>query len=262
MFIEFLGPFWYYKNYMLKMIHATKDYVAFNKPAGMLVHGIKGFEAKTAGSTLADHALKLYPEIKKVGDDPENRPGIVHRLDKDTSGVIVVCRNQKFFSYMKGLFQTHQVTKTYLALVNGRLLGKGIIDTPIGLKPGTVKRSTRAKNMKMVKEALTEYVATKIYQRSVFDGKGAAYYTLVHVTPRTGRTHQIRVHLASIGHSIVGDTLYGPSANGLGLHRQFLHAESIEFATPDGNRVKLEAGLPKELESVLEHLERGKAALD
>jgi 23S rRNA pseudouridine1911/1915/1917 synthase len=243
---------------MLKVIYETKNYVAFNKPAGMLVHGIKGFEAKTAGNTVADHAVKMHPEIAKVGDDPGNRPGIVHRLDKDTSGVIIVARNQKFFDYMKSQFQTHQVIKTYLALVNGRILGKGIVDAPIGLKPGTVKRSTIARDMKMVKEALTEYEAKKVYQRIVLDGKGAIYYTLVHVTPRTGRTHQIRVHLASIQHPIVGDTMYGPKVNGLGLTRQFLHAESIEFATPDGNRVKLEAELPPELQTILDKLDTGK----
>ncbi len=240
---------------MLRVIHATKDYVAFNKPAGMLVHGIKGFEERTAGHTVADRAVKDYPEISRVGDDPATRPGIVHRLDKDTSGVIVIARNQAFFSFMKHLFQNHQVKKTYLALVNGRLLGKGVVDLPIGLKPGTVKRSTRARDMKMVKEAVTEYEVVKVYQKSVLEGRGATYYSLVRVTPRTGRTHQIRVHLASIGHPIVGDTLYGPKANGLGLERQFLHAESIEFSTPDGNRVRLEAELPPELQKVIDALE-------
>jgi 23S rRNA-/tRNA-specific pseudouridylate synthase len=112
--------------------------------------------------------------------------------------------------------------------------------------------------MKMVKEAITEYQVEKVYQKSVFEGKGAAYYSLVSVTPRTGRTHQIRVHLASISHPIVGDTLYGPKVNGLGLTRHFLHAESIEFATPDGNRVKLEAELPPELQKVIKSLESGR----
>lgn len=236
-------------------IYKTRDFVAFNKPAGMLVHAVRGFEGREGAETLADIAEKEFPEIKKVGDDPETRPGIMHRLDKDTSGVIIVARNQKFFSFMKGLFQNHQVKKTYVALVNGRLLGSGTIDTPIGLKPGTIKRSTVARNMKMIKEAVTDYKAAKIYQQSVFNGKGAVYYTLVHVTPHTGRTHQIRVHLASIGHPIVGDTLYGQKTNSFGLNRHFLHAESIEFGTPDGNRIKLEAELPPELQKVLHTLE-------
>ncbi|MFA6407318.1 MAG: RluA family pseudouridine synthase [Candidatus Paceibacterota bacterium] len=237
------------------VIYKTKDFVAYNKPAGMLVHRTHETKEGQGEKTLADIAIEEFPEIKKVGDDPELRPGIVHRLDRHTSGVIIVARNQKFFEFMKGLFQTHQITKTYCALVNGRLMGKGTIDTPIGLKPGTVKRSVFAKNMKMVKEAITEYKVRKMYQKEGFGGR-AIYYSLVDVTPKTGRTHQIRVHLASIGHSIVGDALYGQKINSLGLARQFLHAESIEFSTPDGNRVKLEAELPKELRDVLEALEK------
>lgn len=236
---------------MSLIIYKTKDFVAYNKPAGMLVHGVRGLEGREGGQTLAEIAEAEFPEIKTVGDDPETRPGIMHRLDKNTSGVIVIARNQRFFSFMKNLFQNHQVNKTYVALVNGRLLGSGTIDTPIGLKPGTIKRSTVARNMKMVKEAVTDYKVVKIYQQSVLQGKGATYYTLVHVTPHTGRTHQIRVHLASIGHAIVGDTLYGQKTNSFGLDRHFLHAESLEFSTPDGNRVKLEAELPAELQKVL-----------
>ncbi|MCX6788600.1 MAG: RluA family pseudouridine synthase [Candidatus Jorgensenbacteria bacterium] len=241
---------------MPSLIYKTKDFAVYNKPAGVLVHAIKGFEDREMGKTLADIAKKEFPEIAKVGDDPENRPGIVHRLDKNTSGVIVIARNQKFFSFMKNLFQNHQVKKTYTALVNGRVLGSGTIDAPIGLKPGTIKRSTLARNMKMVKDAVTEYKAVKIYQQSVLDGRGAVYYTLIHVTPHTGRTHQIRVHLASIGHPIVGDTLYGPKTNSFGLNRHFLHADSIEFGTPDGNRIKLEAELSPELQKVLDSLEK------
>lgn len=240
---------------MATLIYKTKDFAVFNKPAGMLVHAIKGFEDREAGKTLADIAKKEFPEITKVGDDPETRPGIVHRLDKNTSGVIVIARNQKFFSFMKNLFQNHQVKKTYVALVNGRVLGSGTIDTPIGLKPGTIKRSTVARNMKMVKDAVTDYKTVKVYQQSVLGGKGAVYYSLLHITPHTGRTHQIRVHLASIGHPIVGDTLYGPKTNSFGLDRHFLHAESIEFGTPDGNRIKLEADLSPELHKVLKSLE-------
>lgn len=244
---------------MESVIYKTKDFVAYNKPAGMLVHAVKGFEGREGERTLADIASKEFPEIRTVGDDPENRPGIMHRLDKNTSGVIVIARNQRFFSFMKDLFQNHQVKKTYVALVNGRLLGSGTIDTPIGLKPGTIKRSTVARNMKMIKDAVTDYKVAKVYQQSVLGGRGAVYYSLLHVTPHTGRTHQIRVHLASIGHPIVGDTLYGPKANNLGLERHFLHAESIEFSTPDGNRLKLEAELPMELQKALKILESHQA---
>jgi 23S rRNA pseudouridine1911/1915/1917 synthase len=238
---------------MVEPIHVAKDFVAYNKPAGMLVHGVQG--VSSGGATLADIAVAAFPEVKKVGDDPELRPGIVHRLDKGTSGVIIVARTQPFFEFLKRQFQTHQVRKTYRALVTGRLLGKGVIDTPIGLKPGTVKRSTMARNMKMVKDAVTEYRVEKAYQKEGF-GNRAVYYSLVEVMPKTGRTHQIRVHLASIGHPIVGDTLYGAKTNPLGLTRQFLHAEAIEFSTPQGNRLRIEAELPEELQAALTVLER------
>lgn len=236
----------------LPIILKTKDFVAFNKPAGMLVHHTENMEHRPGEVTLADIACKEFPEIEKVGDKPDVRPGIVHRLDKDTSGVIIVPRNQKYFEFLKGLFQRHEIEKKYLALVGGRLLGVGRIDLPIGLKPGTVKRSVRARNMKMVKEAITDYKVKHIYQAETM-GR-AVFYTLVEVTPRTGRTHQIRVHFASQGHAIVGDTMYGPLANALGLSRQFLHAESIEFSTPQGNRIRIEADLPDDLKSVLAKL--------
>jgi len=236
----------------LKVIMKTKDFVAFNKPAGVLVHRAYGMEPREGEEVLTDIALKLFPEIATVGDKPEERPGIVHRLDKETSGVIVVARNQKFFNFLKERFKNHEVEKHYLALVSGKLIGMGRIDKPIGLKPGTTRRSVRARNMKMVKEAITDYRAKKMY---ISESMGrAVYYTLLEVIPRTGRTHQIRVHFASMGHPIVGDAIYGPSGNALGLNHQFLHAESLEFSTAAGKRVRIEADLPKDLEGVLEKL--------
>ena len=237
----------------LKVIMKTKDFVAFNKPAGVLVHRAYEMKPREGEVVLADEALKLFPEIAKVGDDPQERPGIVHRLDKETSGVIVVARNQKFFEFLKEQFKQHTIEKHYLALVSGKLLGMGRIDKPIGLKPGTTRRSVRARNMKMVKEAITDYRAKKIF---VSEAMGrAVYYTLLEVIPRTGRTHQIRVHFAAMGHPIVGDTMYGPKGNALGLTRHFLHAESLEFSTPDGKRVRIEADLPDDLKKALEKLE-------
>ena len=180
-----------------------------------------------------------------MGDAPQIRPGIVHRLDKDTSGVLIAARNQKFFDYLKNLFQNHEVKKTYLALVWGELKSGGVIEKPIGLKPGTVKRSVRARNMKMIKEAVTEYKPLN------FLGKNGEKFTLVKLMPKTGRTHQLRVHMASINHPVVGDSLYGPKTNPWNLNRQFLHAESVEFTSAEGKRVKIEAGLPEELQKIL-----------
>ncbi len=148
-----------------------------------------------------------YPEVKNVGDDPGQRPGIVHRLDKETSGVVVVARNQETFDYLKSQFQQHKVQKTYLALVIGKVKDKtGRIDLPMGIKSGTTKRSVSAKKMKMVKEAITDYRALKYLKIGDRD------FTLLEVMPKTGRTHQLRVHAASIGHPIIGDPLYSRKA--------------------------------------------------
>ncbi len=232
-----------------EVVYEDKDMIAVNKPAGFLVHKTVRNEQE---ETVADWVRARYPETAGVGDpstgsgQANERPGIVHRLDKDSSGVLIIARNQKFFDYLKNLFQTHKVQKGYLAFVWGEVKTGGVIDKPIGLRPGSVKRSVSARRMKMVKAALTEYklIETRRY--------GGETFSLLHVFPKTGRTHQIRVHLAAIGHPIVGDPLYGPKKNPFGLARQFLHAESIEFTKEDGKRLKLEAGLPPELEEVLE----------
>ncbi len=192
-----------------EIIYENKDIIVVNKPAGMMVHGVAG--KVSAEPTLTDILLKKYPEIKTVGDDPLLRPGIVHRLDKDTSGVMVVARNQKSFDYLKSLFKTRDVHKTYIAVVSGAPKEKqGIIDKSIGIRTGTTKRSVESK--KMAKPAVTEYEVLKTVQAEDGHGKESSF-ALLSVSPKTGRTHQIRVHLTSIGHPIVGDPLYGPKNN-------------------------------------------------
>ena len=243
-----------------KIIYEDENFLAVDKPAGLLVHGArfmdygsKNFEPRTMNyePTLVDWLVERYPEIKGVGDpvklpngnygagDP-NRPGIVHRLDRGTSGVMLVARNQKYFEYLKSLFQKHEIKKTYLALVRGELKEKhGIIDRPLGIKSGTTKRTVHS--AKMAKSAVTEY--------SVLRSSGGC--SLLEVRPRTGRTHQIRVHLASIGHPVVGDKLYGPKKLLTTNHsplttRLMLHALAIEFTTVEGRRIKIEADPPPE----------------
>ena len=243
------------------VIFEHKNFLILNKPAGVLVHGILNKDDKSKFGlepTVVDAILASYPEIREVGDNPTERPGIVHRLDKDTSGVLVVARNQKFYEYLKFLFQTHEVKKTYLALVWGKLSGSGIIDRPIGLKSGSVKRSVHNKNTKMIKEAVTEYQSLKIFQYDAPHSiaREAPHFTLVRVIPKTGRTHQIRVHLASIGHPVVGDKLYGKKNVPFKIERQFLHAESIEFSLEDGQRIKVAADLPEDLKTVILELEK------
>ena len=221
-----------------------------NKPAGLVVHG--------DSPSVVDWLLEHYPEVKKVGDNPAERPGIVHRLDKDTSGVLLVCRTQRAFVYFKKQFQEHKIKKTYLALVYGvPKERRGEINKPLGLKPNTTRRTVHTAHAKMVKPALTRYRVRQIF------GRLPSKYSLLEVEPLTGRTHQIRVHLASIGHPVVGDPLYTPKSKSkeVGLPyigRMFLHAESLEFTPPaggaDGRRLKIAADLPVELQALLSSL--------
>lgn len=243
-----------------RVVYQDKDFVVINKPAGLLVHPVKSGKAgiphggiisrgKPGESALTDWLIKRYPEIKTVGDDPENRPGIVHRLDRATSGVMIVPRNQKYFEYLKGLFQKRQIQKTYVALVFGKLPEKaGVINKPIGLKSGTTKHSVIA--TKMVKEAVTEYKLIKILRDS-----GGELFSFVEVYPKTGRTHQIRVHFASIGHAVAGDKMYSRKNQPDWASRLMLHAQSLEFVPEaSGSRLKIEALPPEDFEKIIASL--------
>jgi 23S rRNA pseudouridine1911/1915/1917 synthase len=232
-----------------EVIYEDRNFIVINKPAGLQVHAarVAGTRAEGGGvSTLVGWLVKQYPEIKSVGDDPELRPGIVHRLDKETSGVMLVARTQDYFEYLKKLFQEHEVRKTYLALVAGVPQKKqGIIDAPIGIRNGTIKRSTRS--AKMAKSAVTEYKVLKTFAQEGADGTNGRTpeFSLLEVSPKTGRTHQIRVHLASIGHPVLGDRMYGPKNRSAWAGHLALHALSIEFTAADGKRMKFEAEPPE-----------------
>lgn len=237
------------------VIYESPDFVVLNKPAGLQVHAARVSTAarrhprrRQPGAaaapepTLVDWLVKKYPEVKKVGEDPELRPGIVHRLDKATSGVMVAPRTPKAFEYLKAEFQKHAVKKTYLALAAGRFPeGRGVIDKPIGIRSGTLRRSVRS--AKMAKEAVTEYKVLKTFTKENAQ-KLPTVFSLVELYPKTGRTHQLRVHLASIGHPIVGDLLYGPRRQPAWASRLMLHALALEFTAPDGRRVRFEAEPP------------------
>jgi len=215
----------------IKIIYEDNDFIALYKPAGILVHS-NGKERKE--KTVVSFLLSHFPEINKVGDDPKTRPGIVHRLDKDTSGVIIAAKNQPTFLFLKSLFQNRQISKTYLAVVKGWLKEKtGIINKPIGIKSGTIKHSTHSDKMK--KEAITSFTVLKKFK------KGDREYSLLEVSPKTGRTHQIRVHLSSIGHPIIGDNLYGKKNEEKNL---LLHASSLQFTSPSGSKIFIESDPP------------------
>ena len=248
----------------LSIIYQDNDIVVVNKPAGMAVH--KGVAEK--GETLADWLAEKFPEMKKVGDEPELRPGIVHRLDKDTSGVLVAARNQKSFEFLKNQFQKREVVKKYLALVEGELknnlptgqAGNGVIDLPIGRSRSDFRKKLVSDNAKGVsREAITEYKVLERFGsvRHSMSNTGRPY-TLVEAYPKTGRTHQIRVHFKAVGHPIVCDSLYGGKRMTcpFGLARHFLHANFLEFVSPSGAKLKLEADLPEDLEKVLAGLRK------
>ncbi len=245
----------------IPVLYEDKNVLGINKPAGLMVHGIfDKHGSKHNEETLTDVLVKKYPEIAKVGDKPEERPGIVHRLDRETSGAMIVARNQKTFEYLKKLFQTKKIKKTYIALVWGRIHEKkGVIDKPISIINGTVKRTVF--KGRMPRESVTEYETLGHYLYR--HGKHRDELTLVKVMPKTGRTHQIRVHFSSIGHALVGDKLYGKKGImvfELGepieeLNRQFLHAEHLELPLEDGKKLSLTAELPADLQQVLRQLE-------
>jgi len=221
------------------LIFENNDFLVVNKPAGLMVHGAKVNparridEARAAEPTLVDWLIARYPGVRTVGDEPTLRPGIVHRLDKATSGVMVIAKTQTSFEYLKKLFQEHRMEKTYFALVFGiPPKDHGVIDAPIGIKNGSLKRSVHA--TKMAKPAVTEYSVVKKFD----------LFSLLKVNPKTGRTHQIRVHLASIGHPIVGDPMYGKKMLPAFAHRLMLHAGAIAFSDDKGNRFVFEAPFP------------------
>jgi len=212
--------------------------LVIDKPAGLVVHPINPEQ----DDTLVNGLIARYPEIKKVGDDAL-RPGIVHRLDKDTSGLMVVAKNNSAFECLKKQFQQRKVEKKYLALVMGKVKDKkGIITKAISLSKKDHRKRSALLDDK-AKKAWTEYQVLKSFKD----------YTLLEVKPKTGRTHQIRVHLASIGHPIAGDKQYKFKRQPWpeNLNRQFLHATYLKFQLPDGKMMEFKSELPKDLEEVI-----------
>ncbi|PIV10478.1 MAG: RluA family pseudouridine synthase [Candidatus Portnoybacteria bacterium CG03_land_8_20_14_0_80_41_10] len=225
----------------LKIVYQDKNVLAIDKPAGLVVHPIKPDQ----NDTLVNGLIAYYPEIKDVGDD-SLRPGIVHRLDKDTSGLMVVAKNNPAFEHLKNQFRERKVVKKYLALVIGQVKDdKGTITKSISLS----KKDHRKRSALLdanAKKAWTEYQVAKRFKD----------YTLLEVSIKTGRTHQIRVHLASIGHPIAGDKQYKFKRRPelAGLKRQFLHAAYLKLKLPGGKLKELKSELPKDLWTKLIYL--------
>jgi 23S rRNA pseudouridine1911/1915/1917 synthase len=233
-----------------EIIHDEKDFAIIAKPAGLVVYpGTKHNE-----KTLINGLLAIWPEIKNVGEDPL-RPGIVHRLDKDTSGIMIIAKNNSTFEYFKDLFKSHEVKKTYLALVYG------ILKPRYGVINFSIRRSTTNPVKKVaVKEGVIDDNARPALTRftvvQYLSDSAGNEYTLVEAMPETGRMHQIRVHFAALGHNIIGDKIYTPNKTQkiVPLKSHFLHAASLIFTSPQGNNLKFSSPLPKELSDFLASL--------
>lgn len=221
----------------LDIVYEDNDLLVVNKAAGMVVHPAPGHSDYTLVNALLAHNPNLQ------GVEGDTRPGIVHRLDKDTSGLILVAKNARTQAALAEQMKRHEIIKRYLALVEGVVaLDSGSIDAPIGRDPR--HRQQMAITATSSREARTHF---RVLQRF-------ARHTLLLLQLETGRTHQIRVHLKAIGHPVVGDPVYGASGtHGYPLARQFLHAYQLQFVHPiTGMPMELEAPLPEELEAVLQ----------
>lgn len=222
----------------IRIIYECKNYLCLHKPSGLIVHATK-YMKNFNRLTLVDWLKEKFPEVINVGDDKEYRPGIIHRLDKDTSGIMLIALNQKTFIYFKKLFANREIKKVYKAIVLGEIKDdRGIIDIPIGIKSGTIKRTTFSN--KMLKEAVTEFEKIGIFE------KEGNKFTYLNIYPKTGRTHQIRVHLNTIHHPIVGDQIYGGKRNKNLSDRIMLHAFSIDFLDIDKSHRYFKDKLPKD----------------
>jgi 23S rRNA pseudouridine1911/1915/1917 synthase len=219
----------------LNIVYEDDDLLVVDKPAGLTVHPAPGHPSHTLVNAILAH----YPHLSGVGSP--GRPGIVHRLDKNTSGLIVVAKNDAAQQNISAQIKARSVTKRYLVLVMGHLSpDRGIIEAPIGRDPSNRKRMAVVSGGR---EARTQYRVIQYMDN----------YTLLEVSPETGRTHQIRVHLAAIGYPVVGDEVYGTKSPI--LRRQFLHAHHLGFRLPStGEQVELSSELPSDLEEALKHI--------
>jgi len=283
----------------IKILYEDSNILAIDKPSGISVHP----DGKTKEKTITDWILKNYPKLKRIGEpfkiswtseEAQNfsscalpriqggtlgdknfellpRPGIVHRLDKETSGVLIIAKTKKAFAYFKEQFMNREIKKTYYAIVSGWVKNDhGIINKPIGRSPSDFRRRLAGRGVRgKLREAVTEYkvlkrftapvskifsscalprvqsgtLGDKKFQTPALEDK----FSYLEIHPKTGRTHQIRVHMKFINHPVVCDSLYNP--NGFcpkGLNRLALHAKSIEFKNPKGKFMKIESPLPKE----------------
>lgn len=237
----------------LNILYEDNDIVAINKPAGLVVH----YDGKTKEDSVSSWVAENYPEVSDVGEpiilsngQKIIRPGIVHRIDRETSGVLLVAKNKEAFFFLKKQFQEHKISKTYHAFVYGKIdLPKketAIINRPIGRSKNDFRKWTAERGARgEMRESVTEYKVLNFCDQ----------YSFVEVYPKTGRTHQIRVHFKAINHPVVCDRLYAPKRESiLGFERLALHASSIQFETILGGKKTIEAPFPKDFVEAMKFL--------
>ncbi|MEA3463620.1 MAG: RNA pseudouridine synthase [Patescibacteria group bacterium] len=233
-----------------QIIYENSNFLVINKPAGLLVHGADHIKEPT----LVDQLLKQYPKLAKIGEDP-CRPGIMHRLDKQVSGLMVIAKTQNAFDHLKKQFQTRTITKIYTALVYGKIeKDEDEINFPIqrsskGHKMAALPFTTKGKFTQEGRQAITEF---QILQKFI-------NYTLLKVKIKTGRTHQIRVHMSAYGHPIAGDDLYSTKKTReknrkIKLNKIFLAATELSFTDLGGERKQFIIELPEELNKFLKQI--------
>lgn len=228
----------------IKIIKETADYLVINKPAGLLVHGARGKNELT----LVDWLIQHEPKIKKVGDD-ESRPGIVHRLDRDVNGLMVIAKTQAMWLALKKQFQERSIIKEYQALAYDDLKSdRGVINFLLARATQGGKMAARPLSQ-TGKEAVTEYEVVKHFIN----------YTYLKLIIKTGRTHQIRAHMAALGHPLVGDDLYGTKLTReknkkLALGRIWLMSSRLSFVDLAGEKQEFKLALPSKLKEVLKNV--------
>lgn len=263
----------------IKILYEDKNILVLDKPAGISVHGDAHMSKKE--KTISDWILENYPKLKNVGEPMEVeykgekikifRPGIVHRLDKETSGVLLVAKNQKTFIFLKEQFQNHKIKKVYRAFVYGFVSDpkaslltskRGVINVPIGRSQKDIRAYTAGRGAREpLKEAVTEYIILNKFtdidhsRTSPVSKVGANQdnkFSYLEIYPKTGRTHQIRVHMRYINHPVVSDPLYrGEKDLALGMNRLALHAHFITFSLPSGEVKTIESPLPADFKKVI-----------
>lgn len=234
----------------MEILLETSDLIIINKPAGLRTHG----DGKSTVPTVVDWILKERPEIVGVGENMESngvvieRPGIVHRLDEETSGALVIAKTNESFRYLKQQFKDRKVQKEYHTFVWGHFKEpQGIVDVPIGRSSGDFRRWQAGKGTRgEVREALTKWEAVAQFED---DGE---MFSFMHLWPKTGRTHQLRVHMKYLQRPIVSDSLYAPTKpERLGFTRVALHARTINFMSPSGEETLVTAPYPEDFEGAL-----------